>query len=296
MTANRGAWARVILGMKFPSSVLPIDMTEGPTETQPHIPPPFVKKAQPFYRRRWVQVTGISIASFILLVVLFDNVVMPLYVKRGAKAIVPPVVGLKKDDAMKKLSDAGYEPVQYEVRFDDKSPEGMIVRQTPEGGEETKPGRKIYLIISGGKEMAVVPDLRGKSLRDAKMILLKSNMTIGNTSYGYTDSAGNGLVFAQTPEPGSKTSASTQVNVVVSQGALVGRVPVPDLTKMTLAQAIDKLSNIKLQLGKVNYQDGTPENAILDQYPRAGDLANEGASVDVWVARGGQGTPPPNDH
>ncbi len=282
--------------MKFPPAVLPIAMTEGPTETIAPNPSPLSRAgtsaaadATPFYRRRWVQVTAISIVSFVVLVILFDTVIMPLYVKRGSKAIVPQVVGLKKDDAINKLKDAGYEPVQYEVRFDDKSPEGIIVRQTPEGGEETKPGRKIYLIISGGKEMAVVPDLRGKSLRDAKMLLLKANMTIGNTSYGY-DSAANGTIFQQTPEPGSKTSASTQVNVVVSQGALVGRVPVPDLQKLTIAQANDKLTSVKLQLGKVNYQDGTPENAILDQYPHAGELANEGASIDVWVARGG--TPP----
>ena len=250
------------------------------------------QKSLPIYRRRWFVGTAIALGSFILLIVLLDNVIMPLYVKRGSVATVPQVVGMTKDDAKKKLSDAGYEPVEYEVRFDEKGTEGAIIRQTPEGGEETKPGRKIYLIISGGKEMAVVPDLRGRSLRDAKMMLLKANMTVGNVSYGYTDSAGNGTVFQQVPEPGSKTSASTQVSVVVSQGPLVGRVPVPELRKMSLAQAIEKLKSLKLELGKVTYQNGTPENSILDQYPQPGELVNEGATIDVFVARGGEGAPP----
>jgi serine/threonine-protein kinase len=177
--------------------------------------------------------------------------------------------------------------VQYEVRFDDKIAEGLIIRQTPEGGEETKPGRKVYLIISGGKEMAVVPDLRGKSLRDAKMALLKSNMAIGNVTYQFTDSAANGTVYRQSPNPGEKTVASAQVSLVVSEGQLMGRVPAPNLSHLTISQANEKLKAMKLELGKVTYQNGEPADAILDQYPPPGDLLTEGSSVDVFVARGG---------
>src|SRR5579884_1352606 len=210
-------------------------------------------------RRRWVLIVILSIVGLFLLILLFDDVVMPLYVKRGSVATVPQVVGMKTDAAMQNLKNAGYEPVQYEVRFDDKAPEGTIIRQTPEGGEETKPGRKVYLIISGGKEIALVPDLRGKSLRDAKMLLLKSSMTIGNVNYAYSDSAANGTVFLQTPVAGAKTAASTQVSVTVSEGPLMGRVPVPSLTNLSLSQAIEKLHSVKLEIGKVNYQNGATE-------------------------------------
>lgn len=240
-----------------------------------------------WYKRKWLRTTVITLAALVVLFLLFDDVLMPLYVKRGSVATVPPVVGMKKDPAMKKLSDAGYEPVQYEVRFDEKVAEGVIIRQTPEGNEQTKPGRKVYLIISGGREMAIVPDLRGKSLRDAKMLLLKSNMSIGNVSYQYSDAAPNGTVFTQTPNPGDRATTSTQVTLTVSEGPLMGRVPVPNLSKLTISQANDKLKALKLELGKVTYQSGEPADAILDQYPTPGDLLNEGATVDVFVARGG---------
>jgi beta-lactam-binding protein with PASTA domain len=267
-------------------------------EEQPHTELPQTPFAgantkQPFFRRRWVLVVLIAFVSLIVLVLLLDNVIMPLYVKQGAVATVPNVVGAKKDAALQTLTAAGYEPIQYENRFDDKAPEGTIIRQTPEGGEETKPGRKVYLIVSGGKEMASVPDLRGKSLRDAKMLMIKSNMSIGKIDYAYSDSAANGMVFAQTPWPGTKTSASAEVSVTVSQGPLLGRVPVPSLANLSLSEAIEKLKSIKLELGKVNYQNGAPENTVLDQYPPAGDLVNEGAAIDVFVARGG--APPPDN-
>jgi serine/threonine-protein kinase len=264
-----------------------------PLESVAGSPSP-VKPRQPFTRRKLLIAIGIAVASFFVLILLLDDVVMPLYVMRGAKATVPQCVGLTTDAAIERLKDAGYEPVQYEVRFDEKSPEGTIVRETPEGGEETKPGRKVYLIISGGKEMAQVPDLYGKSLRDAKILLLKSNMSAANISYDYFDSVPSGMVARQTPTPGTKTSASAQVSLVVSQGPLLGRVPVPNLVKLTLAEAIEKLTSVKLQIGKVNYQNGTPENEILDQYPPVGDLVNEGATVDVFVARGGLPATPDN--
>ncbi len=256
----------------------------------PQTPIPMPGGPRSLFKRRWVIVV-VPLVSLIVLVLLLDNVIMPLYVKQGSVATVPNVVGKGKALALETLKSVGYDPIEYETRFDEKSPVGTIIRQTPEGGEETKPGRKVYLIISGGKEMASVPDLRGKSLRDAKMLMIKANMSIGKVNYAYSDSAANGTVFEQSPWAGTKTSTSTEVSVTVSQGPLLGRVPVPSLTKLTLSQAIETLKGVKLELGKVNYQNGAPENEVLDQYPPAGDLVNEGAAIDVFVARGGGETP-----
>ncbi|HEY3875593.1 MAG TPA: PASTA domain-containing protein [Candidatus Kapabacteria bacterium] len=261
-------------------------MNESSIPDPPEAPKPPMNIPSFSGKRRWLLWTGIAVASFVVLVILIDNVIMPLYVRQGASATVPNVVGVKTASALQTLQDAGYQPIQYEVRFDDKAPEGTIIRQTPEANEQTKPGRKVYLIISGGKEMASVPNLLGKSLRDAKMLLIKSNMSIGKVDYAYSDSSTNGTVFFQNPAPGTKTSASTEVGVTVSQGPLMGRVPIPDLKNLSLSEAIEKLKSVNLELGKVNYQNGTPENAVLDQYPPSGDLVNEGASIDVFVARG----------
>jgi beta-lactam-binding protein with PASTA domain len=249
-------------------------------------------------KRRWFERPVIAIPivtalGLLVLGIIFDNILMPWYTKQGSKATVPNVVGLKKDLAMSRLQEAGYEPIQYEVRFDDTVREGLIIRQTPEATEVTKPGRKVFLIISGGKEVATVPDLRGKSLRDAKMMLLKSNMFVGNVSYAYTDSSANGTVFRQQPLPGQKTSASTQVSLVISQGPMIGRVAVPTLAGLSLSEAIAKLKESKLELGQVTYQNGGPvANQVVDSYPPVGDLITEGSSVDVFVYRGG-GSPPP---
>jgi hypothetical protein len=117
--------------------------TSSMTEEHPHAELPEMSGALPnaqlsFFKRRWVIVLLIALASLIVLVLLLDNVIMPLYVKQGSVATVPNVVGADTNAAIQTLKTAGYEPVQYEIRFDEKAPEGTIIRQTPEGGEETK--------------------------------------------------------------------------------------------------------------------------------------------------------------
>jgi beta-lactam-binding protein with PASTA domain len=251
-------------------------------------------KKQRWFRRPLFLVPISALLFLVVFYFLLNDVVMPLYVKSGATATVPNVVGMGQNVAMQVLKNAKYEPVQYELRFDDKAAEGTIIRQTPEAGEQTKPGRKVFLIISGGKEMAIVPDLRGKSLRDAKIALLKDNLYIGTTNYSFSDSTPNGIVFSQYPAPGIKISASTKVNITVSQGALVGRVPVPDMRKLTLSAAIAKLNEAKLTLGNVSFQtspEGTP-GTVIEQYPSPGDLVNENSTVDLFVIRENSGKTP----
>jgi len=246
-----------------------------------------VVKEKVWYKKPRFYVPILLVIGLFLGYLLLDSVIMPWYVKSGDVAQVPNVVGLKQADALKKLSDAGYEPVQYEMRFDEKAPEGTIIRQTPEAGNETKPGRKVFLVISGGKEMAQVPDLRGKMLRDAKMLLLKANLSIGDVNYQYSDASPNGTVFEQYPTPGLKINTATKVNLTVSQGPLMGRVPVPDLSRLTLSDAIAKLTASKLSLGKVTFEpkpDGIP-NTVMDQYPTPGELLTEGSTVDIFVVR-----------
>ena len=242
---------------------------------------------RPWYKRRWILIPFILLFGGALFLFLLDAVIMPFYVKSSSIAVVPNVVGMKSQAALDKLTEAGYEPTEYERRFDDKVAEGVVIRQSPEPGEETKPGRVVYLVVSGGKEMAVVPDLMGKSLRDAKMQLLKSNLSIGEISFGYSEVAANGTIFQQAPTPGSKINTATKVNVVVSQGPLYGRVPVPSLKGLTLSETIAKLNDNKLTLGNVTWEtrpDGTP-NTVIEQYPSPGDLIIEGSTVDVFVIR-----------
>ena len=230
---------------------------------------------------------GIGILGAIALLLLFDKIIMPWYVKRGEVSILPKVVGMTSDKAFAALKTAGYEPLAWDTLYDDKLKEGMIIRQTPEGGDETKPGRKVYLIISGGREMVVMPDLVGKNLRDARITLVRANLDVGKTDMEFTDSIPAGIVFRQSPQPGKNVSTSQKIDLIVSQGSRAGKVAVPDLTGLSSGEAAIRLANLKLVLGKENESERTEGKAgsIYDQAPKPGELVLEGSAVDLFIVK-----------
>jgi eukaryotic-like serine/threonine-protein kinase len=238
-------------------------------------------------RYKWLKILAIVVVSFFTLLLLLDLLIMPLYVKRGEVGVVPKVIGKQVDDAVRILSESGYEPIRYETQFSDKAKEGTIMRQTPEGGDETKPGRKVYLIISGGKEMVIVPNFTGLNLKDARISLVRANLELGKTELVFTDSAPSGIVFRQFPRAGEKISASRQVTLYVSQGPKTGLIVTPSLMGLTLEEAIRQITRIGLQPGQVTMEDremGVP-GTIFEQYPPPGDLISEGAGVDLFVVK-----------
>ncbi|MFI5264537.1 MAG: PASTA domain-containing protein [Candidatus Kapaibacterium sp.] len=239
-------------------------------------------------KSKWQRIgirAGIILLSLLLFLLLMDKIVMPWYVKRGEVTVLPKVVGKPVDDAMRILAEAGYEPIKYETQFDEKAKEGTIIRQTPEGGDETKPGRKVYLIVSGGKEMAIVPNLKGLALKDARILLVRLNLDVGKTDMEFTDSIPGGTVFKQFPAAGERISTEQKVNIVVSEGQRAGRVPVPDLTHISYDEAIIRLGNAKLGVGNRTFQPSSTEkpHTVVDQSPKPGELVLEGSSVDLFI-------------
>ncbi len=261
-------------------------MTEVSTPSQ---------KQEQLKRRRykWLKIAAIVLVSLFALLLLMDLLIMPLYVKRGEVGVVPKVIGLQADEAVTMLEEAGYDPIRYETQFSDKAKEGTIMRQTPEGGDETKPGRKVYLIISGGKEMVIVPNFIGLNLKDARINLVRANLELAKTELVFTDSSPSGIVFRQIPRAGEKISAAKQVTLYVSQGPRTGLVAVPSLLGVKLEEAIRRLSSVGLSVGNRTAQPGEGlAGTIIETYPTAGDLVSEGSSVDLWLVEEGNSVTP----
>ncbi len=125
---------------------------------------------------------AIIVAILLLVFYLFNNVFMPRYVQQGKTTKVPNVIGKPLDQAFKLLSDAGLVGKKAETRTDKQYPEGTVVVQNPPADAEVKFGRGIYLTVSGGEPLVVVPGLRGLSLRAATFSLEKSGPRSGNHS------------------------------------------------------------------------------------------------------------------
>ena len=64
----------------------------------------------------------------------------------------------------------------------------------------------------------VVPKLRGKPLTTAKRRIAAGHCAVGRVTNAKSKSVKKGSVIAQSPQPGTKRTAKSKVNLVVSRG------------------------------------------------------------------------------
>ena len=233
---------------------------------------------------------AILLVGFLVVFYIFNSIVMPRYVQQGKTTKVPNVVGKGLDEALKMLNDTGLPGKKAGVRTDKQYPEGTVVVQNPAAGSEVKYGRGVYLTVSGGEPLVVVPSLRGQSLRDATFSLERVGLVMGSTTYQVSEEYPQGTLIDQDTPLGSKVLSGKFINVTVSQGKNADQVPVPDVMKKTFSEAERIVIQAGLRVGNITYQvnaDLLP-NTVMEQFPKAGQLVPAGQAIDLVVAQKGE--------
>ena len=92
-------------------------------------------------------------------------------------------------------------------------------------------------------------------------------------------------IMSQDPKPNSKLNRGSVVNLVVSAGR---EVDVPDLSRMTISQAEEKLKELGLRLGRTTSQssDSIQKDLIMSQNPTPNTRLQTGSDIDVVVSTG----------
>ena len=113
---------------------------------------------------------------------------------------VPDVSNLEREDAAKVLQVAG---LDYEIKGD----KSYIGSQTPAAFSQVEVGTKIILTAAGeiGVDEVIVPDLTGKLLREVAEITNAMGLKVKTT--------GSGVVFEQTPIPGTRVRRGDVIDV-----------------------------------------------------------------------------------
>jgi len=211
---------------------------------------------------------------------------MPWYVS-SPEAVVPNLIGMKEAHAIEKLESLNLEPIVSDTTYDENYPKGTIVLQKPEPGEVVKEDRNIYLFISGGEPVVRVPQLKGRSIRDAKFTLERLGLKLGNIDEVPSQNPQN-MIFDQQYAEGTPLKKGESVGISVSIGmGDEGTIIVPDLIGKSLAEAEKVLADSSLKVGKINYQRSFSllPNTVLDQYPSKGNKVNNGDRIDLFVTK-----------
>lgn len=221
-----------------------------------------------------------------LFLILLNYVLLPFYVY-SPEVKVPKVVKLDIKTAVRYLEDQGLEPIITDTTYDSRFKEGEVIIQKPKDGSVVKKGRRIHLIVSGGEKSVEVPQLKGKSVGEAKNALEVVGLKLGSIDTVFSSQA-KGIVIAQQYEYASRVKSGQRINVTVSRGSLVpGDVELPNLIGMQFDSAKAVIERLKLNVGKITFVpafDFLP-NTVSEQTPSPGSKVDEGSKVELFVTK-----------
>jgi beta-lactam-binding protein with PASTA domain len=208
-----------------------------------------------------------------------------LFVSTGPrKTIVPDVLGMRYDDAVKVLRDAGLDWRRRDV-FSDKRP-GRVVGQEPESGQEVVEGTTVLLRVSKGAQQVTVPDVIDQSEASARSELENAGFKV-QAFTAPSDETPEGFVISQTPAPGEKATKGSTVQIVLSTGP--DTVTVPNVEGQGEDSAREELEDagFEVQVEEQSTDDPLQDGIVVDQDPEPETQAPPGSTVTITVGNFG---------
>ena len=138
----------------------------------------------------------------------------------GEKRItVPRVIGMSERDAEFSLRHAGLQLGEVFYEYHSYHLNGVVFQQSIDPGMESVEDTPIDITVSLGREphRFVVPDVMGKSLEDARKIILQAGLEMGSISFVIRREYIPDTVIDQSLEPGSEVNQGSAIDLVISR-------------------------------------------------------------------------------
>jgi len=231
----------------------------------------------------------LAVFGLTLFAVLIFNQLMGVVVHQKKEVMVPDLTGKTVGQALRTLSEQELYLKQVGEQYNENIPDGSIIVQEPLPGSSVKEGKVIKVIVSSGGQVIFVPDLAGKSSREAKILLRQAGLVLGEETGAYSEQVRKDFVMAQDPTPEKIVARGSMINLVVSLGPTTeAEVPLMvNLLGQNIRSAQKILREMNLPLAEINetVNDSVPEGTILKQEPQPDEVIDENAVVRITVAK-----------
>jgi len=238
------------------------------------------------FKERLQWLFRLALMLFILASVSFLSAITAMrFAIQGREVTMPDVVGKKAVEASRILQGRGV-GLRVEDHIYSTLPADAVVRQSPPAGMRVKIGQYAHVVLSSGPQKATIPKLEERSLRAARIELLRSGLQVGEISNLYLPGSQEETIIRQDPPPGNSDSMSAHVDLLVSLGQRPAAYIMPELTGLSLPEAESRASAFKLKISKIAFapQPGAPHGTVLEQTPVHGVRVDAGAEIQLQVA------------
>jgi serine/threonine-protein kinase len=192
---------------------------------------------------------------------------------------VPDVTGGTLEAATAALTDAHLAVGTVTPVYDDRVPEGDVIRQAPADGRRPR-GSDVHLWVSKGHAPVAVPTVVGRTQHGAEKVLKRAGFN-PVVRFAFSEEVERDRVIAVDPTEATKAAFGSPVTITVSQGPETFAVPV--LTGLSPADARVKAADYGLHI-TVSVVPGTSGRVIISQVPPAGTTVHYGDTITLWAA------------
>ena len=200
---------------------------------------------------------------------------------------VPNLEGLTLEEAEERLQEVGLDFIINGETHSDTIPVDHVVSQNPPAGRSVRQERVIELIISLGPDLVEVPNLIGRTEREARLLLDDLGLDI-ERSEEFSDDVEAGLIVRQDPGVGFQLARDETVHIIVS----LGRKPfsLRNFHGWDIKDAREWINLYELVLRNIDeeYSDDLSEGKVISQHPEAGEMVQKGDPVDLVVSLGSE--------
>ncbi|MGE9516765.1 MAG: PASTA domain-containing protein [Solitalea-like symbiont of Tyrophagus putrescentiae] len=232
-------------------------------------------------------------ATIILSLILIFAILLRKITRHGEFVIVPDLVNSDYKLSTELLQNSN---LNYKINFiyRPKIQPGTIVEQNPSAETKVKHGQTIYLVVTSRDIPDIkLPNIEGLSFYEAKNILKNENITVDSIEYAH-DIEKNIVLKVKyngnLARPGDMLPMFASVTLILGDGFGNSTIIIPDLTGLTLKEALFALRGYGLLLGKI--VNSNPDDKleleqlrIYKQYPEPnqGGNLNQGDKIDVYL-------------
>lgn len=217
----------------------------------------------------------------------------------GTQRYVPNVSGMSYEEAQAIVKEKNLNLVISGMNYSESIAKNKILSQNPKDGSIADAEATIQVIMSGGKEEVMMPDLSGMTAEEAKQLITGQNLLLSENgvSEEYSDVVEKGRVITQSIPAEERIAVQTEITLSVSLGSLneeTAILQVPDVTGMTKEKAVKQLEKLKKQEGftyvlgevKNKYSTDVEKGKIISQKPKAGQMVRTNEPICIVVSKG----------
>ena len=222
----------------------------------------------------------------LLSILLFDLVIMPGYVRMNDGRYMVNVTGKTLQHAIKVLESEGYNGLVSDTLYSATYEAGTIVDQYPLPNTRVKEGRTVRLKIAHLEKMVSIPDLIGRSIRSAELMLNQSGLEIDTVYEEFNSDVPSGNVTWQYPKGGDMLNKGMGLHLTVSLGVPPNFYQVPNLFGLSKKKAVNDLRKAGFSVGKLFYRQNEDliPYTVLDQSIPAETVLEEPSTIDLTIS------------